>query len=124
MPYKDPEVRKLKHAAYSRDYYLKNGDKVRKRAAELKREKRAEWAKFKGTVKCTVCGFSHPSAIDFHHIDRTNYRSVNILAQSGNYKQAREEIKKCIALCANCHRIHHHDERLKKKKAPKGVKSA
>ena len=122
MPYKDENVRKLKHAEYSRDYYIKNGDKVRKRAAELKREKRVAWSKFKGTFKCANCGFSHPVVIDFHHVDRTNHRSVNLLAQQGKYKEAREEIKKCIALCANCHRIHHHEERLEKKKILKSNK--
>jgi hypothetical protein len=114
MPYKDPKTKKAKHAEYSRDYYEKNGDKVRKRAAELKREKRAIWSAFKSTVKCAHCGFSHPVAIDFHHVDTTNKRSVNVLAQSGKYKAAMEEIKKCIPLCANCHRIHHYEERTKK----------
>ena len=122
MPYKDESIRKQKHKEYSRDYYEKNGDKVRKRASELKREKRVEWSAFKSTIKCTVCGFSHPAAIDFHHVDRTNYRSVNLLAQSGKYKEAKEEIKKCIALCANCHRIHHHNEHLEKKKKLKSKK--
>jgi hypothetical protein len=122
MPYKDANVKKLKHAEYSRDYYEKNGEKVRKRAAELKRIKRKEWYEFKGTFKCTNCGFSHSAAMDFHHIDRSNYKSVNELAQNGNYKEAMKEIKKCIPLCANCHRIHHHEERLKKKKKLKGKK--
>jgi hypothetical protein len=122
MPYKDESVRKLKHAEYSRDYYIKNGDKVRKRAAELKREKRKDWAKFKSTIKCINCGFSHSAAIDFHHVDRTNYRSVNLLAQQGKHKEAMEEIKKCIPLCANCHRIHHHEELKQKKKILKGIK--
>lgn len=122
MPFKDASVRKLKHAEYSRDYYEKNGEKVRKRAAELKREKRAIWRDFKSTIKCTNCGFSHSAAIDFHHVDRTNHRSVNLLAQQGKYKEAMEEIKKCIALCANCHRIHHYEENLNKKKTRKGKK--
>jgi hypothetical protein len=124
MPYKDANVKKLKHAEYSRDYYIKNGDKVRKRASELKREKRKEWAKFKSTIKCTNCGFSHSAAIDFHHVDRTNHKSVNALAQQGKYKEAIEEIKKCIPLCANCHRIHHHEEHKQKKKKLKSKKSA
>lgn len=119
MPYKDASIRKQKHKEYSRDYYIKNGDKVRKRAAELKREKRVAWSKFKSTFKCTNCGFSHPVAIDFHHVDRTDHKSVNLLAQQGNYKEAMEEIKKCIPLCANCHRIHHYDEKLDRKRRVK-----
>jgi len=122
MPYKDANVRKLKAAEYSRDYYEKNGEKVRKRAAELKRIKRKTWYEYKGTFKCTICGFSHSAAMDFHHVDRSNYRSVNKLAQNGNYAAAMEEIKKCIPLCANCHRIQHHEDRLHKKKILKGIK--
>jgi predicted HNH restriction endonuclease len=122
MPYKDASVKKLKHAEYSRDYYVKNGEKVRKRAAELKREKRKEWAKFKSTIKCINCGFSHSAVIDFHHVDRTNHRSVNLLAQQGKYKEAMEEIKKCIPLCANCHRIVHYEEHKEKKKRLKKKK--
>jgi hypothetical protein len=122
MPFKDVNVRKLKAAEYSRDYYIKNGEKVRKRASELKRIKRKTWYEYKGTFKCTTCGFSHSAAIDFHHVDLTNKRSVNELAQRGKYKEAMEETKKCIPLCANCHRIHHHEERLEKKKIRKGKK--
>ena len=116
MPYKDANVRKNKHKEYSRKHYLANQVEVKARAAKLKRDKREEWHAFKSTFKCTMCGFSHPAALDFHHVDRTDYHSVNRLAQLGNYKKAKEEIKKCIPLCANCHRIHHHEEREEKKK--------
>jgi len=122
MPYKDPLVRKLKRAEYSEKHYQKNKEAIKAKASKLKRNKRVEWSLFKSTFKCAVCGFSHPAAIDFHHInyDKSN-RKVNTLAQNGNYKAAREEIKKCIPLCANCHRIHHHEERANKKKL-KGIK--
>lgn len=127
MPYKDKEIRKQKAKEYSKKHYEKNRVEIRKKAAALKRKKRKEWYQFKGTFKCTNCGFSHSAAIDFHHVDRTNYKSVNELAQNGNYRMAMEEIKKCIPLCANCHRIHHHEERLhrrrkSKKKKPMSIK--
>lgn len=115
MPYKDKEVRKQKHKEYSRRYYENNSEKIRTNAAALKRKKRKEWHDFKSTFKCVNCGISHSAVMDFHHVDRSNYRSVNELAQRGAYKSAMEEIKKCIPLCANCHRIHHHEERLHKK---------
>jgi hypothetical protein len=126
MPYKDPKVKKAKHAEYSAKHYEENKNKVRAQAAALKRKKRAEWYAFKSTFACIHCGFSHSAALDFHHVDRTNYRSVNELAQNGRYKEAKEEIKKCVPLCANCHRIHHHEERntaRRKRKAKKKQKT-
>ena len=122
MPYKDPKVRKRKNAEYNQKHYEENKVKVKARAAQLKRIKRAEWYAFKATFSCIHCGFNHPAALDFHHVDRTNYRSVNKLAQAGNYKAAKDEIKKCVALCANCHRIHHHEERQTTKVARKKKK--
>lgn len=119
MPYKDPKVKKEKHAEYSAKHYQENKVKIKVKAAALKRQKRREWHAFKGTFACIHCGFNHPAALDFHHVDHTNYRSVNILAQNGNYKAARDEIKKCVCLCANCHRIHHHEEREHTKKSRK-----
>jgi hypothetical protein len=69
------------------------------------------WLEFKATLKCAKCGFSHPAAIDFHHIDSsTKDGEVNRLSGTGSYKKAYAEVEKCIPLCSNCHRIHHWDE--------------
>jgi len=122
MPYKDANVKKQKHAEYSRKHYLANQAETRLRNAKTKRDKRLEWVEFKSTLSCTNCGFSHPAVLDFHHIDRKDKQSVHKLAQNGNYKAAREEIKKCITLCANCHRIVHYEERQQKKLILKGIK--
>lgn len=119
MAYKDLEAKKINQKKNTRAYYERNREEIKKRAATLKRQKRKEWYAFKATFACIHCGFSHPAALDFHHVDRTNYRSVNKLAQFGNYKAAKEEIKKCVCLCANCHRIHHHEEREHTKKSRK-----
>ena len=112
MPYKDASVRKLKAVEYSRKYYLANKEKSLVLNAKNRKKKRVAWQEFKASLSCTKCNFSHPAALDFHHVDRTDHRSVNKLVQDGQYKKAHEEIKKCIVLCANCHRIHHHEENL------------
>jgi len=119
MPYKDASIRKLKHKEYSRKHYEANKEKIKLKAKNYKKIKRKEWSEFKVKFKCTNCGFSHPAAMDFHHVDTTNYRSVYELSKNNKYKEALEEIKKCVPLCANCHRIHHHDEKLDRKRRAK-----
>jgi hypothetical protein len=119
MPYKDASIRKLKFKEYSRKHYEANKEKIKKKASEYKQIKRKEWSEFKAKFKCANCGFSHPAAMDFHHVDKTDYKSIYLLSKNSSYKEAMEEIKKCIPLCANCHRIHHHNEKLDKKRKAK-----
>jgi hypothetical protein len=117
MPYKDLEVRKRKHAEYSKKHYEKNKETEKIRIANTKKEKKAEWIAYKATLKCTNCGFNHSAALDFHHIDpKTKEGAVHQFITNGKFARAYEEAKKCIVLCANCHRIHHYEERLYRKK--------
>ena len=118
MPYKDVNVRKKKHKEYSRKHYESNYAKRREEINVRRRRLKAEWDAFKCTLRCTKCGFDHHAALDFHHEDpSTKEGNVNRYVSNAQYKKAYEEIKKCIVLCANCHRIHHYEE---KKKPPEG----
>lgn len=120
MPYKDLELRKLKHKEYSKKHYEKNTKQIKQRVKDYKIIEKTKWYLFKETLKCTNCGFSHKAAMDFHHEDpSTKIDSVHRLINSGKFAMAYEEMKKCIVLCSNCHRIHHHDERLNKKRKQK-----
>jgi len=130
MPFKDPKELKAKQKEYSAKYYAQNREKTINRVKAVNRRNKEKWNKFKSTLSCIVCGFSHPAVIDFHHIDpETKTDNVHRLVQRGRYAAAYEELKKCATLCANCHRIHHYNEwaetrikrrRAKKKKGPGG----
>jgi len=113
MPYADPEVRRQKHKEYSRRYYEKNREAIIAKTSHSKIEQRKKWTAFKSTLKCINCGYSHPAALDFHHVilGPDNIKVHRLLANQA-YERIMEEIKKCVVLCANCHRIHHHEERL------------
>lgn len=112
MPYKDPALRKKKHAEYSKKYYEANkasiieGNRIRRIA------RKEQWRTFKRTLKCAICGENHPSTLDFHHIKRSPHnKKVNELVCDGQIKAAMEEIRNyCVVLCANCHRKGHHYE--------------
>lgn len=96
-----------------RRHYANNKEKVKAKVKQYKAKKQEEWQAYKASLSCVVCGASHPAIIDFHHIDKhdPNNKKVHKLVQGDNYTAAHEEIKKCLILCANCHRIHHWQER-------------
>lgn len=65
--------------------------------------------------KCSCCGYNKNwSAIDFHHTDpSTKVISLDVTSL-GHYSQEtlNKEVKKCVLLCANCHREHHNSEKI------------
>lgn len=112
MPYKDPAVRKAKGKEYSRKNYLGKYAERREKINARRKELNQEWKKYKATLKCIKCGFSHIAALDFHHVDpKEKEYDVNRLISNGQFKKAEEELKKCVVLCANCHRIHHYEQK-------------
>lgn len=126
MPFKDKEVRARRQREYSRRWYLSNKPETKAATSRRKKEQRARWDAYRADKACAHCGFSHPAVIDFHHVIRTNKRSVNDLAiKHGNVRAAIEEAEsKCIPLCSNCHRILHWQERqrIRAKRKKKGRK--
>lgn len=89
----------------NKSYYI---EKSKKRSNDI-----SDWfLNIKSKLKCEVCGFSHVACLDFHHINGDDKElEVSTLVHSGNKKRILEEIKKCVVLCSNCHRIHHFNER-------------
>jgi hypothetical protein len=62
---------------------------------------------------CSRCPQNHPATLDFHHVDPSN-KVDNVLKMVNSQRSKKmilNEVAKCIILCANCHRVHHHDER-------------
>jgi hypothetical protein len=56
--------------------------------------------------KCSMCGYSKcGAALEFHHVSED--KEFNIAGARFGWKKLKEEIKKCILLCANCHREYH-----------------
>lgn len=81
------------------------------RRYELKKWFREE---FMPTQKCCKCGENHPACIDFHHVDPTSKEKgiARVLHDSLSKNTLLKELKKCIAVCSNCHRKLHHEEMM------------
>ena len=113
MPIKDPEERKRRQRGYSAKHYKNNKTKVLVGVKAQHTKQKAKWDAFKASLSCTVCGVNHPAVIDFHHVDpSTKTAGIQTLIKNGRFAAAYKEVKKCVALCANCHRIHHYNERV------------
>lgn len=59
--------------------------------------------------KCSKCGYDKcQAALDFHHIDPSQ-KEMNLAmsASTKNINKKREECRKCVLLCSNCHREEH-----------------
>ena len=59
---------------------------------------------YKLSKGCEICGYNKcEDALEFHH---NGDKEFNI-SDSKSLKRVKEEIKKCILLCSNCHRELH-----------------
>lgn len=55
---------------------------------------------------CSLCDEKEISCMDFHHLKDKN-DEIAKMAKKGSLEKVKKEIKKCIVLCANCHRKLH-----------------
>jgi hypothetical protein len=55
---------------------------------------------------CMICSYdTHPGVLDFHHIDpKTKAFGISSDGLSRSWESIERELKKCILVCANCHR--------------------
>ena len=89
---------------------LRAAHRERKRKYETKLKKYA-W-NYKAERSCE-CGQSHPAALQFHHRDPTT-KLFDIASghKAKSVIRLQEEIDKCDILCANCHAIHHYENKF------------
>ena len=70
-----------------------------------------EYKEWKKTLKCNRCGFNDYRALQFHHNGNKEHTIANMLKSGHNLDSIKKEADKCEVLCANCHQIHHYEER-------------
>lgn len=58
--------------------------------------------------KCEICGYHKClSALELHHKD-PNQKSFSISTNRKRLSKIKNEVDKCILICANCHKEHHY----------------
>lgn len=90
----------------------KSKELYRKRVCEnvlRNRKRRKEILLLEFGGHCQICGYSENiEAFEFHHINPDEKeRSISSMLGHCSLKRIREEAKKCVLLCSNCHRAVH-----------------
>jgi len=110
---------KLCAKKYKQQYYEDNKEKVKNKCnnwrknnkekmklAVNKRNKKLKEKRVKEKGgKCQICGYDKSiAALEFHHVNSTE--KENVISRL-TLRKAKEELKKCILICSNCHREIH-----------------
>ena len=78
-----------------------------KKAVDLRRKKLREMAIEYKSGKCQICGYNKClQALEFHHLDPKG-KDFPLSGSTKSWDNIKNELDKCILLCANCHREIH-----------------
>ena len=93
-------------------YHKKHYEKNKKRYINqntILRKRNSEFIKrYKVTQKCSKCSEKRWYVLDFHHVKGKDNEVSRMMNDCYSIKKIKEEIRKCIILCANCHREIHY----------------
>lgn len=98
----------------NRKFYNKNKQREIERV-QIRRDILIKWIiELKSSLKCEVCGETFIYCLEFHHPDfKAKEMNISNMAHRGWSKERiLKEIKKCIVLCANCHRKEHYKDKI------------
>jgi predicted HNH restriction endonuclease len=80
------------------------------RLSDRRRAKKRRAIEYLGGA-CNHCGgVFHPAVYDFHHIDPTEKEADPGSLMGRKWERIKQELDKCLLLCANCHRMEHANE--------------
>lgn len=104
MAKNSPEGNKIRAERYRKNH----PDRI-KAATRRDRDKKLALVEEYKSSGCSVCGYDRcTQALDLHHLDSsTKEETVSNLIYRRGIKYVEAELKKCVVLCANCHREHH-----------------
>jgi transcription elongation factor Elf1 len=84
--------------------YAGRREELIRAAAKRRRKIKLMAIGYKGG-KCQICGYSKcPAALDLHHVNGQKSFNIGHKGYTRSWKKVKEELDKCILVCANCHR--------------------
>lgn len=102
-------VCKVCQREYKKKHYENNKEAHYARNKKTK-DKLIDIIKTEKEKGCFVCSETFYECLEFHHLEKDDkIESVSVLKHNGSTNKMLLELKKCVLLCANCHRKVHYD---------------
>lgn len=102
---------KVCYTAYNRSYYQTDAIQRAKQRDRIKANKRLvkdQYIEWKKQQRCSQCDESSYECLDLHHLDPTvKDGNLSRMTQDATWNRIKQEIEKCVVVCANCHRKIH-----------------
>lgn len=94
---------------YYQSHTQKHREATRKRRQERRKLLKQRIEDIKRQLECRICGESDIVCLDFHHLDPATKEFEIAMAMNDEWpwEKVLAEIRKCVCLCANCHRKVH-----------------
>lgn len=99
---KDKERKaKLRHYYNNKQQYIDRNKKTHEKLVLFLNN-------YKKNLHCLICKENESCCLDFHHLNpEQKITEIARLMKGGSLRKLKEELLKCIPLCANCHRKLH-----------------
>lgn len=99
-------------AEKARSWRESNKEYIRNKQRETKQRRKLQAIEYKGG-RCEHCGNKyHPAVFEFHHKDPDIKIKDPSKMLTHSWKALEKELDKCLLLCANCHRLEHHEKEI------------
>ena len=103
----DMEKFKNRRKRANDNFYKKNKEKIYLNKLTRRRKRKREIVSLMGG-KCSQCGYNKCiAALEFHHLGSKKEGHLSVIINDFSKGKALKEMRKCILLCANCHREIH-----------------
>jgi len=84
--------------------YADRREELIKAVAKRRRKIKTLAIEYKGG-KCQVCGYKkYQGALDLHHVSGKKEFGIGDKGYTRSWEKVRQELDKCVLVCANCHR--------------------
>tara|TARA_Y100000310_G_C20407493_1_gene680344 strand:+ start:131 stop:628 length:498 start_codon:yes stop_codon:yes gene_type:complete len=115
IPRVSKKISREEHLQRRRDYYKVNVESERKRLSvsnARRRKEKKKWINdYKSSRGCCECGEKEAVCLDCHHVEDDKEFNIATISRTWSQEKIEKELKKCIIICANCHRkLHFKDD--------------